>query len=205
MEKRCLKWRTRGVSQSFLYIKNIWHRGDHSTTITKKVYFFSTMATKQSWSLFYVEERRSIFLAVPCNTLVILKMKTIGFLFKHIFYSFNIRCNCFMFMSNIFCFIILRLSAFDFIAYFFYSTKCNILEQPCLVCQKYFHMFYGNIRSQIGHVKSASNWHDFVCQIHGFLHTVQKGEVWINSHNPLWRSVVYRRKKINAASLWSFQ
>ena len=93
------------------------------------------MAAKQSWSLFYVEERRSIFLAVPCNTLVILKMKTIGFLFKHIFYSFNIRCNCFMFMSNIFCFIILRLSAFDFIAYFFYSTKCNILEQPCLVWQ----------------------------------------------------------------------
>ena len=48
LEKRCLKWRTRGVSQSFFFIyKNIWHRGDHSTTTTKT---YSTMATKQSWS-----------------------------------------------------------------------------------------------------------------------------------------------------------
>ena len=76
--------------------------------------------------------------------------------------------------------------------YLFFSTICfNKLISSKLIS----YMLIGNIQGQhhSWNVKFTCNWRDFELQVHGFLQIVSKGKMCITSHNPLWRSMVYRR------------
>ena len=125
------------------------------------------------------------------------------FLKRNRFYSFNFKCECLYH-------ILIRLWAINIVDYLLLSTisfnrgrlTWNSNALPKLI----HHMLKRNVQ---GHhhswnVKYTCNWHAFELQMHWFLHIMSNGKMCITSRNPLWRSMVYRRK-MTAAFRWHLQ
>ena len=89
--------KAKALSEAFVF-QTFLHLGGFSATT---LYFYSTTATKKSWSFSSIEERSrsicDIILKQNCScccTLVSLGVQTIGFLEVFRFYSCNFRCEC---------------------------------------------------------------------------------------------------------------
>ena len=130
-------------------------------------------------------------------------MQTISFLFKKkclLFYFFNLRCSClyYIYAQSIFCIVLTRLSAICFIANLFFKRNFKRgelnLELQCFTQKIIFPTCLNwtnkvTSRLEMWNLRVIDN--DFAFQVYGFLHIVQKGEVWITSHRLLWRSLVF--------------
>ena len=77
-----------------------------------------------------------------------------------------------------------------------YKQKGVYLDQQRFTLKKTFKILIRNIKvqHQIKNMKSTCNWHEFEFQTYLFHPIVQKGEVWITSHNKLWCNMVYFRQ-----------
>ena len=121
------------------------------------------------------------------------------------FYAFDLRCERLYY-------ILVRFWAINIIDYPFLSTIC--FNRGRLTWNSNSSPTFDFLHSNTKYTRSTAHpkreidmqltW--LKLQMHGFLHILLKGEIctYITSHNPLWRSFVYRRK-MTAAFLWSLQ